>query len=243
MFLKSSTLVFLASVSGTLSSAGAQQLKGKYCGSTNVWGSLKFASVLEFHEDENSMNAHFVMGDSVYAFDKGEGYILKADDKIILQPDNEAYNAFLASFPLGLSTESFDTTYHRDSDRLTCKINVAMFMSLTVDLSRENCRSDMKDGVYKSPDGLVEMVVKTSDSALHVSAKGDMKAVIPDPGPLDYVIEANGKLTLSREGAPITYRMEQVPGESAIALLYTYEDAPKGVVLVYADPSSAKADD
>ena len=244
MFLKTNALLFIASVSGALGSAMVGNLKGKYCGSIAIYRGVSLSSVLEFHDDEYLMNAHFVFADSVYAFDKGEGYALDASDKIVLQTDNEAYNAYLASFPLGLTTASFDTTYNRASDSLTCKINIAFFMNPTVELTRANCRTEMKNGLYQSENGLVKMLVNTADSSLHVTPAGEMAAIVTDAGNLDYELAADGKLRLSREGSPVvTYRMEQVPGEDAVTLLYTSGDMPKGIVLLLAGSASAAAGD
>lgn len=210
--------VYLAGVLISALGVNAQTLSGKYCGSSNIMGMAKLASVISFDAEKPVASFDFFTDYDVFSFTGGVWYELSDSGDLVIQPNNAKFNAFLASFPLALTPASFVTKYHEESDHLVAQIGVNIFLSVTVELSRGQCNHELLPGRYSTGDSKIIADIDTKSSKVVISVKDVADKIFAD-GPLSYVLRSDGVFTLTKaDGESPRQIMKQVPGSDAFSL-------------------------
>ena len=210
-------------------------MSGRYCGSRPLFG-FRFSGVLTFKGSEPLANFHFMLSERFFVFDEWISYTF--DDEsgaLVIQEDHGGYNEFLKSFGVGLSPKKFRSNWNQATDVITSDISLPFGNKVTMLLTKEQCRLNLRSGTYRSDrisvlvDTDSETLVITADSRIPSHVVGtELKYSFDEIGSAQLMSVADGSVVDS-------VRLEPVPNEPAIALVFQdgSSNTSTGIVLYY----------
>ena len=81
----------------------------------------------------------------------------KTGDNFTVETENQKFNEFLASFPLGLTADKFETKFHNSTGRLRTRVMLSLGFSFMVEL--KGAKPEFSAGTFVSANKKVSVLL------------------------------------------------------------------------------------